>query len=39
MISDNIKVSSRYFIVEQLIPFGPFNESGQRIRFDIDIGF
>ena len=39
MVSDHIKVNSRYFIVEQLIPFGPFKESGQRIRFDIDIGF
>lgn len=39
MITDNIKVNSRYFIVEQLVPFGSFTETGQRIRFDIDIGF
>ena len=39
MITDNIKVNSRYFLVEQLIPYGPFTETGQRIRFDVDIGF
>lgn len=39
MVTDNIKVNSRYFIVEQLVPYGPFTETGQRIRFDIDIGF
>ena len=39
MISDHIKVNSRYFVVEQLVPYGPFKETGQRIRFDIDIGF
>ena len=39
MISDHIKVNTRYFIVEQLIPYGPFTETGQRIRFDVDIGF
>ncbi|MAL59678.1 MAG: hypothetical protein CMC14_06495 [Flavobacteriaceae bacterium] len=39
MITDNIKVNSRYFMVEQLIPYGPFTETGQRIRFDVDIGF
>ena len=39
MIADNIKVNSRYFAVEQLIPYGPFTETGQRIRFDIDISF
>ena len=39
MISDYIKVNTRYFAVEQLVPYGPFAETGQRIRFDIDIGF
>lgn len=39
MINDHIKVNTRYFAVEQLIPYGPFAETGQRIRFDIDIGF
>ncbi|PQB04090.1 putative porin [Aureitalea marina] len=39
MISDQIKVNTRYFAVEQLVPYGPFLETGQRIRFDIDIGF
>ena len=39
MIGDHIKVNSRYFLVEQLIPYGPFTETGQRIRFDVDIGF
>jgi len=30
---------TRYFIVEQLIPYGEFRETGSRIRFDLDIGF
>lgn len=39
MITDQIKINSRYFIVEQLVQYGPYTETGQRIRFDLDIGF
>ena len=39
MITDHIIVNSRYFLVDQLISYGPFTETGQRIRFDVDIGF
>ena len=37
--SPKFSINSRYFIVEQLVPFGPFRENGNRIRLDIDIGF
>ena len=29
----------RYFMVDQLIPYGDYPENGNRIRFDLDIGF
>ena len=36
-IRKNIKVTTKYYAVEQLVANGPFKENGQRIRFDIDI--
>ncbi len=39
VINNNFKINMRYFIVDQLIPFGISNETGNRIRFDLDIGF
>lgn len=39
LIRKNFKINIRYFAVEQLIPYGVASETGQRIRFDIDIGF
>lgn len=38
-IHDKITLKSKYYIVRQLMPLGEFTESGQRIRFDIDIKF
>jgi hypothetical protein len=29
----------RYFMVDQIVPFGDFNETGNRIRLDLNIGF
>jgi len=37
--SKKLRINSRYFIVEQLIAFGTFKKTGNRIRLDIDIGF
>ncbi len=39
VINKNFRINMRYFIVDQLIPFGLANETGNRIRFDLDIGF
>ena len=39
MIDKKIKLNTRYFIVQQLIPYGISTETGQRIRFDLDIAF
>jgi hypothetical protein len=36
-ISKKIKIVSKYYLVEQLVPYGISKETGQRIRFDIDI--
>jgi hypothetical protein len=33
----NLKV--RYFMVDQIIPYGEFGETGNRIRLDLDVGF
>lgn len=38
-IRKKVKVKMRYFRVKQLVPLGLFLETGQRVRFDIDIGF
>jgi len=32
-------INMRYFIVEQLVPFGISKETGSRVRLDVDIGF
>lgn len=37
--SKKLTFNTRYFIVEQLVPFGTFKENGSRIRLDVDIGF
>lgn len=36
-ISEKINVVSKYYIVEQLIPYDVAKENGQRIRFDINV--
>ena len=36
-INDKINLVSKYYNVEQLIPFGISKENGQRIRFDINV--
>ena len=38
-LNKNMKLSMRYFKVEQLKAYGPTLENGDRIRFDIDIWF
>ncbi|MGI9530947.1 putative porin [Lutimonas sp.] len=38
-ISKMLQLKVRYFIVEQLLAYGPALENGNRIRFDIDFRF
>lgn len=38
-ISKMFQVKARYFVVEQIIPYGDALENGNRIRFDIDFRF
>ena len=39
VINKTFKLNVRYFLVEQLIPYGVASETGSRIRLDLDIGF
>jgi len=39
VISKKFKLKIRYFIVDQIIPYGITKENGNRIRLDLDIGF
>jgi len=39
LIRKNFRIKIRFFIVEQLIPYGSIKETGNRIRLDLDIGF
>ncbi|MDW7693990.1 putative porin [Flammeovirgaceae bacterium SG7u.111] len=39
VVSKNFKVNMRYFVVEQILPYGDALETGNRVRFDLDIGF
>ncbi len=38
-VSKMVQVKARYFTVEQLIPYGPSLENGNRIRLDFDFSF
>ncbi|MEM9546229.1 MAG: putative porin [Bacteroidota bacterium] len=38
-LTKKIFLVSKYYIVEQIIPYGTAKETGQRIRFDIDVKF
>ena len=39
MVTDNIKLTMKYYHVNQLVAYGIEKENGDRIRFDIDIKF
>ncbi len=39
MIDEKIKLTMKYYQVEQLIPYGITKETGNRIRFDLDVKF
>jgi len=39
LIRKNFKINARYFMVEQLLPFGISKETGNRVRLDLDVGF
>ncbi len=38
-LGPNAKLKMRFFLVEQLIPYGITTETGTRIRFDLGMGF
>ena len=38
-LAENINLKMRYFIVEQIVPYGTTKENGNRIRLDFNIGF
>jgi hypothetical protein len=39
MINKNFRLKMRYFVVDQLVPYGISKENGNRIRLDLDIRF
>jgi len=39
MIAKNMSLKMKYYLVEQLVPFGVVTETGNRIRLDLDIKF
>jgi hypothetical protein len=39
MINKNFRLKMRYFVVDQLVPYGITKENGNRIRLDLDIRF
>lgn len=39
VIAKNLRVNTRYFMVDQIIPYGSTRETGSRIRVDLDVGF
>ena len=39
MITKKIKLTGKYYLVEQLVPFGITEETGSRFRLDLDIKF
>jgi len=38
-INKSLKLKMRYFMVDQIVPYGITKENGDRIRLDLDIGF
>lgn len=38
-VGKNTKLKMRFFMVEQLVPYGINTETGMRVRLDLDIGF
>lgn len=36
-LSNKVDLTAKYYNVNQLIPTGPFEETGQRIRLDLDV--
>ncbi len=39
MLADNLSLITKYYHVRQLVALGPFKETNDRIRFDIDVWF
>lgn len=39
VINKYMKLKVRYFMVDQIISYGEFGETGNRIRLDLDVGF
>lgn len=39
MLEKNISLKMKYYLVEQIVPYGPFSENGSRLRLDLDVKF
>lgn len=39
MIAKKVKLTTKYYLVKQLVPYGIARETGSRIRFDMDVKF
>ncbi len=39
MINEKVKLTMKYYLVEQLVPYGESKETGSRIRLDLDAKF
>ncbi len=39
MVDQNVGLKMKYYLVEQLIPYGNAKETGSRIRLDLDVKF
>lgn len=38
-VEDKVTLTVKYYLVEQLVAYGPARENGSRIRFDLDVKF
>ena len=39
MIAEKIRLKVKYYLVEQIVAYGPLKETGNRVRLDLDIRF
>ena len=38
-VHDRINLVAKYYLAEQIVPYGEFKETGSRFRFDVDVRF
>jgi hypothetical protein len=37
MLADKLSLRTKFYLVEQIVPYGMAKETNSRIRFDLDI--